>query len=727
MKKPELLLSNLNRVALELRGAIALLGDTSLKQELDTVIRRLFVAELLSKEWVVAIGGSQGAGKTTLLQLMYDLGARDLAPEQQWLPANAGRGECLPVLVVEDESLHEAKGFIRALEVDPVTDRCRITENPVSSPLEFRRATTGQLENVLIPVLRVPRRYFEFPGQAFLLLPGYEPQHAENQSWQALMRQALVGASACIVVTDQTRLANAQQRSILKDLQNNQLAGTEPIIVISKTENLLNNLAQQRELCQTAGDVFEIPESKQEKFILCTGSSPESIGQWRPRLASTLREVSSGSALSRQRQLDYLEQLVTQDLTSVLANIKTKFALHAGQADEVGVDVIKAIRENFDSSKKLLRREYKKTLDESLQKHFSEAWDCLDSTLIQDHEGFLNKVGGFFDTVGEQRRKLLGDIKSAWGHPGRFADVHTEILGQISSKKLGRDSSVPLATPAAVSSLPESRKALACLGYTDDCGKPVVWREPSEETRRNLAIVFFPGRDDDGESAQNSKELVNSIKLLPALTLEFARMSSLFPETLGVDPANLTLFSEVKGTAAAKRVRDDFTELQKVGSDVIKGLAIMLAIDGAADGKIQTIPALLEALGLGGGEAAAAGGLTLAGAATAMLAVGMLTYSVLQEVNRRDIQARSVAYAILEDMREQYMTHYLEHFDIMMDSVRRKMQDCLAVRYRLDETIMRRDRLAKAIADVASLKLDLEDQLGSRRAPHILTAEFARV
>lgn len=718
LRSPEVLLSNLNRVALELHGAIAMLGKPALCEQLTAVMRRLFIADLLSHQWIIAIGGSQGAGKTTLVRLMYDLD--QLAAEDQWLPANEGRGECMPVLLLEDDTIAEPQGYLRCL-VPTTTDmlmpmRYQIFDKPVLAA-EFRIATSGRSTDTLLPVLRLPRRYFSAPDQAFLLLPGYENRHQENSDWQELMRQALVGAPASIIVTDQTRLANAQQREILKDMQANELSGTQPIVIVSKTENIAGAPDKQQALRATAGDVFEIAPQQQERFIICSGTAPEHVAHWRPALAQALEQLTTSSGQARQRQLDHLAKLLSHDLTTVLADIRMAFTLHAGGGtDAHNHELLREFLDTFDMSRDRLRDEYQRGLNDALTSHFGRAWKQLDQVLIDGHEGFLNKAAGLFATVGEQRQRVLTEIQAAWDSDGPFALRHVDVLGAVTAKKLGRPTPVTLL--GAPDAGPPAARQLACLGYTDAHGQPVTWKEPSEATRHNLAIVFYPERDDDGRAGHSTKDMTASIKLLPALTLEFGRIGSLFPQGLGVDPSTLTLAQETDLTTAAQRVQQDFAMLSTTGSNIVKGLAIMLAIDGAADGKIDTIPALLSMLGLGGdGASVATGGVgagagALAGAVTGMVAAGLLTYAVLQEVKRQDNQARDAAQGALLGIKERHYAHYLEHFDIMMDHVRDTMQQRLSLRYRLDEALMRRDRLAKALADVFSLKLDLEEQLG---------------
>lgn len=111
MQSPEILLHDLNTALRELRGAAHVLGDERLDSELLPTMRRLLLAEVLGNTSILAIGGSQGAGKTTLLRSLYGLEGSTA----EWLQPNEGRGERLPVLVLEDAAQTDAQGAVRQL------------------------------------------------------------------------------------------------------------------------------------------------------------------------------------------------------------------------------------------------------------------------------------------------------------------------------------------------------------------------------------------------------------------------------------------------------------------------------------------------------------------------------------------------------------------------------------------------------------------------------------
>lgn len=710
MKSPELLLINLNRVVRELRGAITYLEDDDLTAQMDSVIRRLFLAELLATEQVIAIGGSQGAGKTTLVRLMYDLHKTEESPEKGWLPANAGRGESMSVLVLEDDSVDKAQGYLRVLKEHPnLPGHFRIVEHQATSEAEFREACCGNLQGVMLAVLKVPRRFCRHNGQGFMLMPGYEPVHEENQSWQTLMRQALVACSGRVIVTDEIRLANASQLAIQRDLHASHLAGTDSLVIVTKTEDYADAPLKLQELRLSAAEAFDIAPERREALILCTGSSESSVELWRPQLIQALATVRESTAVSRERQLQQLEQLLSHDLNYTLAGIRSKFALHAAAEQSIGYQNIQEALEVFDLARDSLREEYKRGLRESLKRHHDGAAASMDDLLMKNHEGVFNKLTGIFDTVTEKHVSLAGDIKRAWAKPGNYLDSHINELGKLTSSKLG----APQAFIDHLKPDDHTSNKVARLGYSDEQNQPTEWSKVTPDTLKNLAVVFYPDRDDEGLAGKFNKEMFRSLKLLPAMTLEFARIGSLFPEVFGINSNSLQPFDGGDGVAAAERIQNDFSALQKVGSNVVKGIALMLAVDVAADGHIDTIPALFDALGIGAGTA----GMSMAGAATGMVAIGMLTYSVLKEVDRQDRHTRNHALSVLSQFKEHYQAHYLEQFDVLMDQVRARIRDSLTVRYRLDEVLMRRDRIAKALADVTSLRLDLQDEIGARARP----------
>lgn len=719
MQSPEILLQDLNTALRELRGAAHVLGDERLDSELLPTMRRLLLAEVLGNTSILAIGGSQGAGKTTLLRSLYGLegGAAE------WLQPNEGRGERLPVLVLEDAAQTHAQGSVRKLR--EVAGQYRVNEDPVDVSA-FQKAVCDPDPEVLLPVLKVPQRYFNRPNQAWLLLPGYEKQDRQNKSWQELMRQALIGAAGCVIVTDETRMANQQQVEIVKDMLSNELRGAQPLIVISKTEAARGKPERLQELRVTAGEAFGLAAEQREHRVVCAGSDdPAYVAEWLPLLHRAINDLAISGCSDRKAQLARLEDVLGRDLTLVLGLVQTRSQLffQKKEVGEGGQEVLLACLEAFDEARDGLRVEYNKNIGEMLDAQFAPAWKQLQERLINDHEGFFNQAGAFFGKASEVQQRIESDVARSWGCPDVVMTQYSKAIGNITQKKLG----APISPGEREASLLPGSSPLQRLGYVGADQKPICWKRPDKDDERNLRVLLA-GRNSPaqvGTAQKPTKDFERSVKLLPALTLEYARLASLMPAVVGVAPDSLMAASASEQHDLMNQAVQQLEKGADLGQTVLRSIATILTVDIAADGEVDVVKAFLNALSpetvatvgeAGVDSAAAAGGAAAIGgvgaAVVGMVAVGYLTYSALRAVRQQDESGRVVAHAMLMNIKEHYQRHFMHHFDQMMDEVRTRLRQALRERYHLDERLMEKDRLAKAIADVRTLQRDLLDELG---------------
>lgn len=68
---------------------------------------------------------------------------------------------------------------------------------------------------------------------------------------------------------------------------------------------------------------------------------------------------------------------------------------------------------------------------------------------------------------------------------------------------------------------------------------------------------------------------------------------------------------------------------------------------------------------------------------------------------------------MLASVHDHHIEHLRSQFDDTMNAARKRISETLRTRYHMDEILMRKDRLAKAIADVNTLINDLRTELGS--------------
>jgi hypothetical protein len=675
------LLHNLLQAAFKLRGAISIFDKPELTQQLTAVIRRLFIADLLASNWTIAVAGTQGAGKTTLMRLLYE--HLDTGPDG-WLPATPGRDEQLPVLLLEDDNVTNPQGFIRRL----VKAGDDFKEEPVT-PAEFQRAARGGLVDCLLPVLRLPRLHLA-QGDSLLLLPGYESQRAENAEWQALMRQALVGASACVLVTDSGRLANAAEEDILHDLQRAELAGARPIVAVTKTEGMTEDKKQQ--LRNKAAGLFKTDPAQ----VLCTGTQGEAAAASRAALAEALGAAGyGGRGATGASQLTHMEALLAE-LSAVLAEINEALVLdHEEKAARPGEKILLEFLEAYDDGQVRLRSKYEKALTTALNRQLQEAIAEITPVLIREHEGIWNKIKAMPQSASELRQKMGHDIEAAWRKPGLIVELHANVLGTVTTEALGGPKLAEISEP-----LP------ARLGYSGADGKPLQWSKVTQNTQQDLANLL--GRNMPAET-EFSKDLTRSVRLVPAFGLEFCRLAQFAPELVGVDHNSQQKVSNPMD--GVRQAGANFQQMSGIHNDIIKTIGVLVAADGGAL-EIKSLAGLVKiiwpvAAEGGAATAGATAAATVASAAGALIAVAMVYAGVQMAIRAQDNSTYDGAVNALTSIRDAHFSHYIQHFDEVMKDLRDMLQERLRARYHLEEGLMRHDRVARALAQAKSLKDDI--------------------
>lgn len=717
LQSPEVLLENLNNALRHLRGACTDLGSEEIDEKLQEVMRRLLLAEVLGKTWIVAVGGSQGAGKTTLMACMYDL--RSDGP--QWLQGNEGRGEKMPVLVLEEKDIPKAQGFVRRLVLDEMTKNFALKDVPVDV-VEFQRAVCDPATGDLLPVLRVPQRYFKRENQAWLLLPGYEKQDRENRAWQELMRQAMVAAGGCIVVTDGARMAS-QQHDIVKDALKGELDGIRPYIVISKTEDIRQDLAAQTQLRASAQAMFQVEEDVTEKRIILTGTDdPEYVAQWMPHLQRVINDLNFTGQANRHMQLSHLSDLIGKDLTRVLNLIRSKSRLYFNSDNEGlgdGVQALQSVLEKFDDSAEALRIEHTAIVNGLAEQAYIQATEKLTSTLAKEHEGFQNLISNAFDTSSETKLKLQKLVKNSWqSEASQLFVKYSDALAQLTARKLGRVEEVTLTPGAKQGITHEKSRSLVKMGYMHVSGQPAHFENLTPEKVSDIRMLLGHNTQQEHKTHHAaSKSLGSSVELVPVVTLEYTRLFYAFPEVVGLKEGVMP-----EGDSATSNVvQDGVQSLQdsvELGKTALRSLATVMAVDVVSNGEADILNTIF-----GKTEPSDSTSLPVvptlhpaAVAATAVVAAAYLTTVAVTRMRTFEKAASAQAHTMLCSVHDHHVAHLRKEFDNTMAAARARIVESMRARYKMDETLMRKDRLAKTMADVLSLTSDIRHELGASAA-----------
>lgn len=719
MQSPEILLKELNYALRRLRGACSTLGDEDIDRQLLAVMQRLLLAEVMGNTWIVAVGGSQGAGKTTLMASMYDMHGNG----PQWLQSNEGRGEKLPVLITESADCQHPQGYVRRLVPDAASHGFKLDDVRVDVA-EFERAIRDPQAEDLLPVLRVPRRYFQRDNQAWLLLPGYEKQDRTNRAWQKLMRQALVAAGGWVIVTDETRMANQQQLEIVQDMRANELQGCQPTIVISKTEKYRHNLQKLAELRASAQATFaphHVPPEWADTHIILSGADdPAYTEEWLPRLRKAIEALNLSSQSNRHLQVSQLSTLLGQDLTQVLNDIRSKARLHFNRhaSDDVdGQQVLEEILDTFDDAAEALRAEHQEKIRILAGKAFGDAQNKLKELLTNNHEGFKNWLSTAFDTTSETSIKMQNLVQNAWrqGTSAFFSD-YARSLSDLTLDRLGKGSA-----NTDAHQLPQDRaQPLIQLGYANANGQPLRFSAITPEVASNIRILLGnPSKESELIHGDANEQLEGSVKLIPILSLEYTRLLYAMPQVVG-HKADL---SPMDASSDRNVVTEGVESLQagvQLGKTAIRSLASVMAVDVLSDGDSDILGAIFGNMPTPTDATAttpsstAAVPLTLhpvAIAATAVVASGYLAAKAVTGLRNTEKKASAQAHSMLLNVHDLHIAHLQKQFDATMRVARAHIKEKIRARYRMDETLMHKDRLAKAIADVKTITNDLRYEL----------------
>ena len=715
MQTPELLLKSLNNALRRLRGACTVLGNDELDDKLLDAMRRLLLAEILGDTWIVAMGGSQGAGKTTLMASMYDL--RGDGP--RWLQGNEGRGEKMPVLIQEVDGLAHPQGYVRRLVEDKSSKTFKL-EDAIVDVDKFQRAVCDPAAEDLLPVLCVPRRYFKRENQAWLLLPGYEKQERSNRSWQELMRQALIGAGGCIIVTDETRMANQQQLEIVKDMLQNELRNCKPYIVISKTEAHRHNEKRLTELRASAQSTFQVDAELAAKQIILSGTDdPSYVAEWMPLLVSAIDDLNFTGQSNRHLQMEHLSAIVGKDLSRVLNDIRSKsrlyFSSDRGGAGE-GAQVLEDVLEKFDDAVESLREKHHKAVESIANAAFVAAAASMNQTLAADHEGFKNWLANAFNTTSETKVQMQALVSKSWQKAApTYFSAYSNALARLTSEKLGRLSEEGNREDSPEVPLLAQPQNLIQLAYVHPSGQPVRYARLNQEVVSDIRILLGNSSQEEEKVHQDaSKQLGISVALLPAITLEYSRLAFGMPEVCGIKPD----YSEPVGGNGANHVADGVQSLQTgvdLGKTAIKSFAAVLAVDVVSDGDSDILGAL-STPSTPGNEAptfpvGVASMHPAAIAVTAVVAAAYVTSVAVTRLRTFEREASAQAHNMLASVRDHHVEHMKTHFDNSMSLVRERVKEKIRTRYRMDEALMKKDRLAAAIAEVSSITSDLRYEL----------------
>ncbi len=692
--------------------------NTETADAIVATLRKLRIARELSERYYVAVAGSQSAGKTRLIRELYGL-------DKTWLCDELGRGEKLPVFIIEKDAIDAPYGVQQKID-----EHGEIVEEKVSAEV-FRdlAAPKGIIEKRLPPKLYVPRQYFSDEHYGFVLLPGYEIENNDNSVWQRLMRRTLAMSIGAILVTDHVRFAEGSQAAIAADLAASPLlANRKPVIVVSKTETADD--AKREQWVKRAGEVFNVAPDEQESRIVCSGvGDADYVAGWSSAIIRALNRYVLNETDSDEARIEDMLDLLDGELPAITAAIETEL-LSSDINSTVAERQRASIVDKFTEAAKKYRRGYERELRKSTRSYAARARNLADDRYSAEETGFRNKLEHAKEFLqlrsGEREKAHIARIVDCWkavndaasqGGEERLPNNPLEsdfgVLSTMSKKHLQLEG-VASANPPAL------------LGYGETPPESPAWAliaEPAALADLKL-VLQEPARikSSTGDAPMkylyevkapaDPERLQRMVELIPALTMEFVRINQ------GIVLSSAEVRAELGAARSAGEVGKSLAENATLftGSvrNVLRAVACILAVDVAIDGTVDSVPALLNAI-FGAATAATGVAAMVSLVASGVVAIGFLAHSAIKEIHQYDAAKRGYINTVMDQLASSHVDQQLEVFDQLMESVHERMSQALGVAYRLDASIGYRDNLLRSLASLERARLNLMSEVRDRQ------------
>ena len=543
------------------------------------VLRQVELTALLQQESIYAIAGMQGAGKTTLAKAMLGI-------DDEWLDANPGRGEQVPL-------------FIEQVEGDPAEFPQLVYQclNLKTGEIKPEKGGSGeQLQRLLrdwnsirdyekdgfkllYPRLLISKKnsFIDEPI-TWALLPGYELVNSKNYLWQDMMRHVLVNARGVMFVTDASLLANDSKSGVLQDIRDN-FSDRGPVVVISKTEMLGEHEIEQ--LKNSAAErVFPDAGMKKED-IVATGAGDSDL--WIDALRNTVTNKLTSSTASEAIALDNFMGLVREDVAEIINSLKILADLQHYQES-----MVDEILDVFDEFAATHEQNLRKSIKSQTRQHLVSALKYCEDTYKNEEVGFENNLKILARRlsfrgieVDDERTQRIID---AWNRKYENTGIHDHNFTALTivntrvlrARGLLPQGENPQLIATAKDQQAQSTTTVKRMGYLVQDGQTEYSVMDPELMAGLYTLLKKPGKE---QTNLSRNKLTLALEIMPALMLENARTGL----AMQLDPACTT---QLAGEIQPEQIFDALFTSSEQYHPIKTAMMAFLGAD-AADGKID--------------------------------------------------------------------------------------------------------------------------------------------
>jgi hypothetical protein len=674
MQTPEVLLLNFNKTLEILLKSSIILEDYEIEENLIRIYKKTYLSQVFFNKYIIAVSGLQGVGKTTFLKNLYDLDDNILEP-------NIGRGEKIPVLFSENESIQKPTFSLTYFE--KIEQKTFINEIELSNN-EFNKKAKNPNDRDLYLEIKLPYKLLNNSTASFALLPGFE---SSNEEFQNILFHSLISSASCIFVLDEMRFADYRNKNYL-NLIMEKFSSANPIFILTRAD-------------QSEDDNQELLENFKRQYanieddrIIIFGIGKEYKEKYLPKLNDALLKYVNNNFNFRKVQLEQLNKIIIES-RPILDKIEEKLLNLKIENDFRNYEVenyLKVLREKIES----LRKDFSKKLSSNLNTKGGEAKDKIEAHLYK--KNWLDIIKDIF--ILRRKFKVRKELE----------DIIKKIWNEVDSNNISLNNSIEDILLLNGLLIMESKNK-----NSTENDKLIKYNESYilmegekdiDSFKKDCSLLFTNKKFEEVNFSNNFK---NNLEKMPILFLELLRILNYNSKNLKVDSKKIVQVPSEKGNS----ILEDFTNLKDNHSTIIKGIGVILGLDAAYDGKLDSIPNLITALTLTTNQATLA---TQIGTGIGILfAVGYLYKSLLNQIDKSDIRNLEDSKYFINQITDHLYGKYMELFDDLMNLLYNKVKESLENRYNLSKEFSRKESLVKALSDFKDKRTELRQFLVSSK------------
>lgn len=320
-----------------------------------SALRKIVIANEISRRMIICVTGLQGTGKTTLIKNYFKL-------DDDFLNISVGRGEQLPILFTSKRECPRASLFAVGIQKRKDNTGYEDFRIPISAE-EFKKFSAAEKEDesrvIMYLDVTLPADTQSACGEvSWMLLPGYERR---NDYWNSLIEFSVQCSDTAVLVLTPSAVSSNSHATLISRIK--ERFGDNLIYVLSHSdEQADDNQAIKKALM----DSMNIQE---EDRVICTGAylEEEKNAEWRSQLQRAINAYANSLRSLEDKKQKYILSVIRNELKPAWRGIK-KVADDSAERSFVNVLDNSSVLEWFDDDVKKMKDKYEKALKNQLER-----------------------------------------------------------------------------------------------------------------------------------------------------------------------------------------------------------------------------------------------------------------------------------------------------------------------------------------------------------------------